>query len=56
MLASVLTQMESLLIELRHTGGQTGEEPFKQIQQRLIETDLLYKLRVTDAKISQEII
>lgn len=56
MLASVLTQMESLLIELRHTGGQTGEEPFKQIQQRLIETDLLFKLRVTDAKISQEII
>ena len=51
MLAALLQQMESLLLEINNS-DDTSE--WNRIQQRLDDTDLLYKLKVTDNRIKQE--
>lgn len=49
-LAKVLEQVESVLLEINNTANN-GE--WKKIQRRLDETDLVYKLKVTDSRISR---
>jgi hypothetical protein len=54
MLASVLQQTESVLLEINHTKSVIGE--WEKVRVRLQGTDLLYKLKVTDKKINRELI
>lgn len=54
MLASVLQQTESVLLEINHTKSVNGE--WEKVRVRLQGTDLLYKLKVTDKKINRELI
>jgi hypothetical protein len=51
-LAEVLQQMESVLIEFDNSDGA---DSWKRVKQRLNDTDLLYKLKVTNSRLDREI-
>ena len=55
-LVSVLQQMENVLLELYHADDAVNDAGLKGIRSRLDNSDLLFKLKVTNKKISQEII
>lgn len=54
-LVNVLQQMEIVLLELYHTDDGADVEELNDIRSRLDASDLLYKLKVTNKKIDQEI-
>ncbi len=53
MLVTVLQQMESILLEINHTGDDDLQ--WQKVRNRLEGTDLLFKLKVTDKKINREL-
>lgn len=55
-LANVLQQMESILVELNHTSPQAKTDELLNIKQRVEDTDLIFKLKVTNKKLTQKII
>jgi hypothetical protein len=56
MLATVLQQMESVLLEISHTERSENDAEWKKVRERLDGTDLLFKLKVTDKRINHELI
>ncbi|TQV89358.1 hypothetical protein [Aliikangiella coralliicola] len=55
-LASVLQQMESILLELNHIEKSATSSDWQNIRDRVDNADLLFKLRVTNKKLNKEII
>jgi hypothetical protein len=55
-LVSVLQQMEIVLLQLSHTDDDTNESDLDGIRSRLDDSDLLFKLKVTNKKINRELI
>jgi hypothetical protein len=55
MLANVLQQMESVLLEISHTKS-SDDAQWNKVRERLDGTDLLFKLKVTDKRINHELI
>ena len=55
-LVNVLQQMEIVLLELYHTDNGADEGELRGIRSRLDDSDLLFKLKVTNKKINREII
>lgn len=53
MLANILQQMESILLEINHASDDDAE--WDKVRSRLDGTDLLFKLKVADKKISLEL-
>lgn len=56
MLANVLQQMESVLLEISHTERSENDTEWKKVRERLDDTDLLFKLKVTDNRINHQLI
>ena len=56
MLANILQQMESVLLEISHTERSENDAEWKKVRERLDGTDLLFKLKVTDKRINHELI
>lgn len=54
-LVRVLQQMEIVLLQLYHTDNDTSESELKGIRSRLDDSDLLFKLKVTNKKIIKQI-
>lgn len=52
-LVELLSQMERVLLQLAHADASSEAEDFEQIRSRLADSDLLYKLRVTNKKLTQ---
>jgi hypothetical protein len=55
-LADVLQQVESMLLEISHTSGPDMGSQWNSIRERLDRSDLIFKLKVSNQKVSQEII
>jgi len=55
-LAHVLQQMESILIELNHTEVNAQQSDLQDIKDRLENSDLIYRLKVTGKKLNQKLI
>jgi hypothetical protein len=55
MLANVLQQMESVLLEISHTKS-SDDAQWNKVRERLDGTDLLFKLKVTDKRINHDLI
>jgi len=55
-LATLLQQMESILIELNHTQVNAEDSELQDIKERIEQTDLIYRLKVTNKKLNQKLI
>lgn len=55
-LENVLQQMESILVELNHTSPQAQPDDLESLKQRVDDSDLIYRLKVTNKKLAKKII
>lgn len=55
-LATLLQQMESILIELNHTQVSAEYSDLQNIKERIEQSDLIYQLKVTNKKLNQKLI
>ena len=55
-LANLLQQTESILIELNHTQVDAEQTELQDIKDRLEQSDLIYRLKVTNKKLDQKLI
>ena len=55
-LANLLHQMESILIEINNTDASSASSDIDYLKERLDNSDLIYRLKVTNKKIDQKLI
>jgi hypothetical protein len=49
--AALLSELELVLVDLQHVSGHNAPGELREVQQRIANTDLRFKLRVADSSI-----